>query len=465
MARATPSSLGGYNIANGGAAKTISIKGSANVNITGPVVDNTTGGAASNFTYNGTGALVLSGANTYTGTTTATTGTLQFAKEVSLYNNNTASWVQTNINVASGATFAMNVGGTGEFTAGDVSTLLSQVGGTSSRGFLNGAIVGFDTTNAAGGNFTYGNAINNTNSGANALGVTKFGTNTLTLSAANGYTGPTTVVAGTLAVSGSLAAASTVNVNGGTLNITGKVGGPVNVAAGATLSGNGNGTTTGDVGGALTLAAGAVINTQDNTVGTLGGSTLALTAGATNAVLDLDVSSGTTADLLTFSGAASLNDKFTINVDALSGATAGNTYTIVSATGGLTLNDFVAGILTGALAGDTMTIGGGGTSITLTINAPSGKLELLLHGNQQQLVHRRGQLLHAGQRRHAAERLVELDERCLPQCDDVGEYPRHAEYRQHGQLADHAHQWLATGWLRHADAAGHGRRHRYRRPG
>jgi fibronectin-binding autotransporter adhesin len=68
-------------------------------------------------------------------------------------------------------------------------------------------------------------------------GLTKTGNGKLTLSAANTYTGVTTVNAGTLLVTGGLAAASAVTVNaGGTLGGSGSVGGSVLANTGGTLA-------------------------------------------------------------------------------------------------------------------------------------------------------------------------------------------------------------------------------------
>jgi autotransporter-associated beta strand protein len=145
------------------------------------------------LTKNGAGTLTLSGANTYTGGTTVNAGTLSFAKQVSLYNNTPASWTDTNITVNPGATLALAVGGASEFTAGDVDTIKAL--GSATGGFKGGSKLGLNTATA---DFAYGSTIANPNAGANALGLVKLGGNTLTLTAANTYTGGTTVSAGTL---------------------------------------------------------------------------------------------------------------------------------------------------------------------------------------------------------------------------------------------------------------------------
>ena len=165
----------------------------------------------------GTGTLVLSGINTYTGTTTVDAGTLQFAKEVSLYNNTPASWTASNITVNSGATLALNVGGTGEFTSSDLDTILAL--GTPTGGFLSGSSIAIDTTNASSG-FAYAGNISNTNYGGNAISLIKLGTNTLTLTGNNTFSGGVTVAAGTL-VMGSAGALNTAGTNALTLNASG----------------------------------------------------------------------------------------------------------------------------------------------------------------------------------------------------------------------------------------------------
>jgi autotransporter-associated beta strand protein len=154
---------------------------------------------AGNLSKSGTSKLVLSGTNSFAGTITISGGILQLANQVSLYNNTSASWTASNISVASGATLALNVGGAGQFTTGNVTTLLSNLSGangSSTTGFAAGSAIAFDTT---GGAFTVSdNVINSTGTGGGAVGVTKWGTNILTLTGANTYSGTTSILQGSL---------------------------------------------------------------------------------------------------------------------------------------------------------------------------------------------------------------------------------------------------------------------------
>ena len=138
------------------------------------------------ITKTGTGTQIFSGlANSYSGTTTVNQGTLEIAGTgtVPLYATS------GKLSVANGATLAVQVGGTGQWQSANIDTLLGNT-----TAFTGGAILGIDTT---GGNFTYGTVINGSN---DPIGLTKMGTNSLTLSGNNSYSYGTTISSGTLQV-------------------------------------------------------------------------------------------------------------------------------------------------------------------------------------------------------------------------------------------------------------------------
>ena len=110
-----------------------------------------------------------------------------------LYSNNPASWTAANITVASGATLALSVGGTNEFSSANIDTISAL--GTATNGFLSNSALGLDTTS---GSFTHSGILANPNAGANVLNLVKLGTNNLTLSGTNTYTGQTYIGGGTL---------------------------------------------------------------------------------------------------------------------------------------------------------------------------------------------------------------------------------------------------------------------------
>ena len=220
-------------------------------------------GAGGSLVKTGIRNLVLSGTNTYTGTTTVSNGTLQFASLVSLYNNNPADWTAANLIVA--GTLALNVGGPGEFAATDVTTLLTNLGGangTGTTGFAAGSAIGFDTSNA-GGSFSIADIIaDSTGTGGGALGLTKLGSGTLVLTNANTYTGPTTISAGTLRLENAAAVqnSASISFSGGILQVVNE---PTFAASALTLSGGSVSSDRLDEGAGLTHNLGdvAVTNT------------------------------------------------------------------------------------------------------------------------------------------------------------------------------------------------------------
>jgi fibronectin-binding autotransporter adhesin len=145
-------------------------------------------GSGGSLTKNGTGTLTLSGANTYDGTTTISAGTIQ-------------------IDHAN----ALGSGGNITFSGGELKYGTTVTTDLSSRIKNSGSAILVDTN---GESVTWGTAVDSTNSG----GLTKNGTGTLTLSAANTYTGSTTINAGTLAVSGNIASSGLVINSGGIIS-------------------------------------------------------------------------------------------------------------------------------------------------------------------------------------------------------------------------------------------------------
>jgi autotransporter-associated beta strand protein len=230
----------------------------------------TVGGAISGtgfgLTKNGSGTLQLSGANTYTGATSVNAGNLTLSGSLTgssiTVNGASAVLHQTAAGSISGTGSAFTLtagsaslsgnnsytGGTaingGTLTIGHAGALgasgnISFDGGTlqygsgitadlSSRIKNSASAIAIDTNGQA---VTYGSAIDSTNSG----GLVKSGAGSLTLSAANTYTGATTVNGGTLVLNGSnTGSAITVN-SGGTLGGTG-TGGALTVNSGGTVA-------------------------------------------------------------------------------------------------------------------------------------------------------------------------------------------------------------------------------------
>jgi fibronectin-binding autotransporter adhesin len=187
----------------------------------------------------GAGALVLSGDSGYTGGTTINTGILQ-----------------------------LGAGGTTGSVVGNVAN--------------NGELWFYRSDDMAFGNLVSGSG-----------SITKFGTNTLTLTGTNSYAGATNVNGGTLLVNGDQSAATgltTVGM-GATLGGTGVIGGSVDMSAGGTLAAGANGVGTLTINGGLTLGSGSHLAFELGQAGTAGGALNDMVNVGGNLVLDgtLDV--------------------------------------------------------------------------------------------------------------------------------------------------------------------------------
>ncbi|MEO8023510.1 autotransporter domain-containing protein [Polaromonas sp.] len=295
-----------------------------------------------NLTKIGAGVLGLSGANTYTGGTTVTAGTLQgdtTSLQGNIINNTAVIFSQ-----AATGTYAGQMSGTGFLNKTGAGTLVltganTYSGGTTVSGgilqgsstslqgnILNNAAVTFDQASVG----TYASAMSGTGS------LTKQGAGNLILSGTNTYSGATNINAGTLSVNGSIGnSAVTVN-NGGILGGNGTLGNTTIASGGVLAPGNSIGTLT--VNGNLNFAAGSIYRVEVDA------------AGAN--------------DRINASGTATITGG-TVDVQAGAGTYAANTtYTILNAAGGRTGN--FAGV-TSNLAFLTPTLGYDANNVFLTL--------------------------------------------------------------------------------------------------
>jgi autotransporter-associated beta strand protein len=174
-----------------------------------------------NITKTTSGIVVLSGTNTQNGTIAINGGLLQFAKAASLFNGANASWTKQNITATANGTLGLNIGGAGEFTEDNLLEILqSLTANITNNGLRAGSGIALDTTNAAGGNFTFtGTIADSTGTGGGAISFEKLGSNTLVFSNNQSYTGNTTISGGTLSLaqSESLANSASLTIRNGTL--------------------------------------------------------------------------------------------------------------------------------------------------------------------------------------------------------------------------------------------------------
>ncbi len=206
-------------------------------------------GTGGQLAKSGTGTLTLSGANTYTGTTTVNAGTLELSGGSAIADTGAVSIA----NVA-GATLKLNAS----------ETIGSLSGGGTTGGTVN--LQGFTLNTGDANNTAFAGVI----SGSGGA-LIKQGAGTFTLSGANTYTGTTTIDAGTL----KLAASGVIPDGAGKGNVI--VNGTLDLAGfSETINGlSGGGTVDSSVAGAITFTVGsndqttAFAGTIQDTVGTI----------------------------------------------------------------------------------------------------------------------------------------------------------------------------------------------------
>lgn len=205
--------------------------------VSGDATDTTFSGVITgdgSFTKAGTGILTLSGANTFTGSTTLSAGTITL--DGSLANTTgvtlaAGTLLTLNGDINDAASVAIGAGATLDLNNND-ETLATITGTGTSNITLDNATL----TVGNGSSFTFGGVISESGN------LIKQGTGTMTLSAAQAYTGSTAINAGTLIANGDLATSGVTVGSGATFNLESTLttaSADVTVDAGGTLFGTG----------------------------------------------------------------------------------------------------------------------------------------------------------------------------------------------------------------------------------
>ena len=255
------------------------------------------------FVQAGTGTLTLTGANSYTGGTTISHGTLQLGDGGNtgsilgdLANNGFFVFNRSNNLVFAGivtgtgslgqaGTGTLTLTGTNSYTGGTtISAGMLQIGNGGTSGSISG-----DVANNATLAFDRSDDISISNVVTGTGRLIKAGNGALTLSGTNDYTGTTQVNTGSLYVDGDQSAATgaTTVASGAVLGGKGTLGGGVTLADGATLAPGSIGAAgTLTINGDLNLSAGSTLNYAFGQANTVGGALNDLTNVNGNLTLD-----------------------------------------------------------------------------------------------------------------------------------------------------------------------------------
>ena len=329
---------GTFSSSSAAAIRTLTVTGTGNLTISSVLPNNNTTGVGA-LTKSGTGNLTLSGANTYTGNTTITNGTLKLGAS-----NVIADAVNVIINAIAGATATFDLDGNSDTFAsltfgGTSGTATSTSNLSTGAGTLTlGGNLTYDATNhplgstlsgkldlGASRTFAIGDSTNaatdlavSANISGTGFSLTKTGAGTLALSGTNSYSGGTTVSAGVIAANSSTALGTGVT----TIDNTGTVAIPTAVKINSNFTVNSGGTLT----GTGTAALGGIVNGPG---GTLAG-TLTFASGSS-------LAPGSSPGLLNITGAVTFasGSRYTWELGAFSTTTPGTNFDqVIIANGG-----------------------------------------------------------------------------------------------------------------------------------
>ncbi len=213
--------VGGVS-STGSGDKSLTIQGSTSGigELAGVIADGVAGKVS--ITKSGTGQWILSGANTFTGTTLLSAGSLVLGNNLALQNS---------------PVNPTNLGTVSTLTGVTTPTFGGLFG--SSNLIVTNSILGLSLNAASGGSYTFSGVI----TGSPTLALRKIGSGSQTLTGVQTYTGGTTVSDGTLILSGGtnrLSTSGDITVAGGVLNLGGSLqttSGTVTISGGLLESG------------------------------------------------------------------------------------------------------------------------------------------------------------------------------------------------------------------------------------
>lgn len=178
-------------------AGNITLAGISTVSITGNLTISGNISGSGGMIKTGATFVPVTGNNNYTGPTIISGGGLIFGKTASLYNGDSAQWTKTNITVNNTGSLTLRVGGIGEFTAADATTIFGNLStNLNANGLQAGSFFGLDA-GTSGGSFTISaNLTDSTGIGGGAVGLRFLGNNAmgssvLELTGNNTYSGQT----------------------------------------------------------------------------------------------------------------------------------------------------------------------------------------------------------------------------------------------------------------------------------